>query len=316
MKFSREFKTGLLVISASLVLILGYNFLKNSNLFKKEVAFYVKYTNVEGLSPDASVTVNGLQIGKVKRIAISEKSRDMTVSFIVDKRGFDFSKSSKVRLYSPDLIGGKSLAVIPDYNDPEMAVAGDTLIGDMEQGMMDVIADKVIPLGDDIGNALTSLDTLIGSLNDVMDEEGRTHLKNTFKNLDNTVASLNDATTSVNALLENNNNKITSSIDNIEKASQNFVTISDSLATLDTQKLVTEIENTIAGLDNVVRKLENGEGSLGKLLKDDSLYDNLEGASKELEELMHDLKMNPKRYVHFSIFGKKNKEFSPEEETN
>lgn len=313
MKFSKEFKTGLLVISASVVLILGYNFLKNSSLFKEEVDFYVKYTNVEGLSPDASVTVNGLQVGKVKKITISEQSRDMTVSFIVDKRGFDFSKSSKVRLYSPDLIGGKALAIIPDYNNPDLAVAGDTLLGDMEQGMMDVIADKVIPLGNDIGSVLMSLDTLIGGFNQILDEKGRGHIKNSFENLDNTVASLNAATGSINTLLDSNTKKINSSINNIEKASQNFVTISDSLATLDTQKLVAEIENTIAGLNNVVQNIENGEGSLGKLLKDDSLYQNLEGASNELEELMRDIKLNPKRYVHFSIFGKKNKEFSSEE---
>lgn len=301
------------MLSASIVLILGYNFLKNSSLFKKEVEFFVKYDNVEGLSPDASVTVNGLQVGKVKRITISEQSKDMTVSFIVDKRGFDFSKTSKVRLYSPDLIGGKALAIIPTYDNAGIAVAGDTLMGDMEQGMMDVIADKVIPLGNDIGSVLVSLDSLIGSFNDIMDEKGRGHIKNSFENLDNTVASLNDATTSINSLLENNNKKINSSISNIEKASENFVAISDSLATLDTQKLVTEIESTIAGLNSVVQKLEDGEGSLGKLLKDDGLYKNLEGASNELEELMRDIKINPKRYVHFSIFGKKNKEYSPEE---
>lgn len=308
MKFSREFKTGLLVISASLVLILGYNYLKNSSLFKKERNFYVKYDNVEGLSPDASVTVNGLHIGKVKQIIISEHSRDMTVSFIIDKSGFDFSKTSKVRLYSPDLIGGKALAIIPDYSNSAIAVQGDTLKGEMERGMMDIIAAKVLPLGDDLGLVLAGLDTLIGNLNQVMDEKGRMHLKSSLENIDNTAASLYDAMASVNTLLENNDKKINSSITNIEKASKNFVRISDSLATLDTRKLVTEIENTIASLNNIVVDLEKGEGSLGMLLKDDSLYLNLEGASKELELLMQDIKSNPKRYVHFSIFGKKNKE--------
>lgn len=313
MKFSREFKTGLLVLSASLGLIFGYNFLKNSSVFKKEVEYYVKYKNVEGLLPDANVTVNGLQVGKVKRIAISEDTQDVLVSFIVDKRDFDFSKTSKVRLYNPDLIGGKALAIIPDYSNPTIAIAGDTLVGDMERGMMEVIADKVLPLGDEIGNVLSSLDSLLGSLNEVMDKKGMTHLKNTFENIDHTVASLHNTTNSINDLLDKNDAKISASMDNIEKTSQNFVRISDSLATLDTQKLVTEIENTIAGLDNVVQKLEKGEGSLGKLLNDEDLYHNLEGASKELEELMRDIKVNPKRYVHFSIFGKKNKEYSPEE---
>lgn len=313
MKFSREFKTGILVIGASLVIILGYNFLKGTSLFKEEREFYVKYNNVEGLMPEASVTVNGLQIGKVKQIFISEDTRDITVSFIIDKRGFEIPKTSEVLLYNPGLIGGKALAVIPDYNNPTMAKAGDTLTGNLERGMMDVVADKVIPLGDDLGNTLANLDSLLLSLNKVMDEKGIGHLRSTFENIDNTMATLNNTSNSINTLFESNNQKISATIDNFEKTSQNFVRISDSLATLDTQKLVTEIEQSIASLNNVVNNLEDGEGSLGKLLKDDSLYKNLEGASKELEELMNDIKLNPKRYVHFSIFGKKNKEYSPEE---
>lgn len=313
MKFSREFKTGILVIGASLVLILGYNFLRGASLFKEEREFYVKYSNVEGLMPEASVTVNGLQIGKVKQIFISEDTRDVTVSFILDKRGFEMSNTSEVLLYNPGLIGGKALAVIPDYSNPTMAKAGDTLIGSLEKGMMEVVADKVIPLGDDLGSTLANLDSLLLSLNKVMDEKGIGHLRSTFENIDNTMATLNNTSTSINALFESNNQKISATIDNFEKTSKNFVSISDSLATLDTQKLVYEIEQSIAGINNVVNSLEDGEGSLGKLLKDDSLYHNLEGASKELEELMNDIKLNPKRYVHFSIFGKKNKEYRAKE---
>lgn len=313
MKFSREFKTGILVIAASVILILGYNFLKGTSLFKEERIFFVKYDNVEGLMPEASVTVNGLQVGKVKQIFISEESRDVTVSFMVDSPNFHFSKTSEIQLYNPGLIGGKALAVFPDYDNLQMAKAGDTLIGIMEKGMMEIVADKVIPLGDDLGNTIARLDTLLMGLNEVMDEKGKEHLRSSFENIDDTMASLSKATTSINTLLEANNKKISTSIDNFEKTSNNLVRISDSLATLDTQKLVYEIEQTIAGLNNVVNKLENGEGSIGKLLEDDNLYQNLEGASKELEELMRDIKLNPKRYVHFSIFGKRNKEYSPEE---
>src|SRR5699024_4943348 len=218
-----------------------------------------------------------------------------------------------IQLYNPGLIGGKALAVFPDYDNLQMAKAGDMLIGIMEKGMMEIVADKVIPLGDDLGNTIARLDTLLMGLNEVMDEKGQEHLRSSFENIDDTMASLSKATTSINTLLEANNKKISTSIDNFEKTSNNLVRISDSLATLDTQKLVYEIEQTIAGLNNVVNKLENGEGSIGKLLEDDNLYQNLEGASKELEELMRDIKLNPKRYVHFSIFGKRNKEYSPEE---
>lgn len=313
MKFSREFKTGILVVAASAIIILGYNFLKGTSLFKEERMYFVKYDNVEGLMQEANVTVNGVQVGKVKQISISKNTSDITVSFMIDNKDFNFSKSSEVQLYKPELIGGKALAIFPDYSNPQKAVPGDTLKGTKEQGMMDVIADKVIPLGNDLGNTLAGLDTLLMSLNEVMDEKGKSHLKSTFENIDHTMAYLNEATASITTLLEANNQKINASIANFEKTSKNLVRISDSLATLDTQKLVYEIEQSIAGLNNMVSSLENGEGSLGKLLQDDNLYHNLENASKELEELMRDIKLHPKRYVHFSIFGKKNKEFSPEE---
>lgn len=313
MKFSKEFKTGLLVIAASAVLIFGYNFLKGTSLFKEEREFYVKYDNIEGLMQEASVTINGMQVGKVKQILLSKNARDITVSFMIDKKGFDFSKTSEVQLYKPELIGGKALAIFPDYNNPQKAIPGDTLIGTKEQGMMDVIADKVIPLGNDLGNTLAGLDTLLMNLNEVMDEKGKNHLKNTFENIDHTMVSLNAATSTITSLLETNNRKINATIDHFETTSKNLVQITDSLATLDTQKLVYEIEQSIEGLNNIVNSLEEGEGSLGRLLKDDRLYHNLEGASKELEELMRDIKLHPKRYVHFSIFGRKNKEFNPEQ---
>lgn len=313
MKFSKEFKTGLLVVCASLVLILGYSYLKGANLFKKVREFHVQYPNVEGLSTEASVTVNGLQVGRVTQINITPETQDIQVSFIIEKSDFQFSNTSKVLLYNASLIGGKALAILPDYTNDVIAKDGDRLPGKMEKGMMEVIADKVLPLGDDLGSALVSLDTLVGNLNKILDEESQQHLKNTFKNIDTTIETLHQATHSIHDLLATNTTKINSSLDNIEKASENFVRISDSLATLDAQKLVREIETTIEGLNHVVEGLENGEGSLGKLLNDDSLYQHLEAASVELEQLMRDIKLNPKRYVHFSIFGRKNKEYNSAE---
>lgn len=313
MRFSKEFKTGLLVLCSGIILIMGYSYLKGSNLFKKVREFHVEYPNVEGLSPEASVTVNGLQIGRVKQINISPESSNVKVSFVVDKSDFYFSKSSKVLLYNASLIGGKALAIIPNYESNNIAVDGDVLIGKMEKGMMEVISDKVLPLGDEFGNILASLDTLIGSLNYILDDTRKEHLQSVFENLDGTMASLNEATHTITKLLDDNQTKISSSLDNIEKASENFRSLSDSLATLDTKRLVNEVEHTITNLNQVVSSLEEGEGSIGKLLKDDSLYLHLDAASKELEELMRDIKLNPKRYMHFSVFGKKNKEYSPAE---
>src|SRR5690625_4717777 len=118
--------------------------------------------------PEASVTVNGLPVGKVKQIFISEQSRDVTVSFMVDRRNFHFSKTSEVQLYNPGLIGGKALAIFPDYDNLQMVETGDTLIGIMEIGIMEVVVDKVIALGDNVVNTLAMLETLFKELMDVM----------------------------------------------------------------------------------------------------------------------------------------------------
>lgn len=307
MKLSREFRTGLLVIVAAILSMFGYNYLKGSSLFGVERNFYVVYDNVEGLNPDATVTVNGLVVGRVKTIDLSDDASHLIVSFTIDKKDFNFSKSSKVRLYDSSIIGGKSLAIIPNYSDSSIAVDGDELQGEIEKGMMDVIADKVVPLGNDLSSVVIKVDTLLHSLNTILDDKHQKHLQQAIENVDNTIANLNKTSESLNTLLDNNHSKIDKSLANFEHTTENFAKLSDSLAQINVNLLAEEIENTISSLNSLVTSIEQGEGSLGKIMKDEALYNNLENASEELEMLLRDLRENPKRYVHFSIFGRKDK---------
>lgn len=307
MKLSREFRTGLLVIIAAILSMFGFNYLKGSSLFGSERNFYVVYDNVEGLNPDATVTVNGLVVGRVKTINLSDDASHLLVSFIIDKKDFNFSKSSIVRLYDSSIIGGKSLAIIPNYSDSSIAVDGDELQGEIEKGMMDVIADKVVPLGNDLSSVVIKVDTLMHSLNTILDEKHQKHLQQAIENVDNTIANLNKTSQSLNTLLDNNHSKIDKSLANFEYTTENLAKLSDSLAQINVNLLAEEIENTISSLNSLVTSIEQGEGSLGKIMKDEALYTNLENASEELEMLLRDLRENPKRYVHFSIFGRKDK---------
>ena len=313
MKLTREVKTGILAIGAILLFIFGYSYLKGTNLLEKNRTFFVKYQNVEGLAKGAPVTINGFGVGKVQNIKFADKTGGLIVELTIEE-DFDFSKNSVVRIYSSGLIGGKSIGIFPKYDVNNMAVSGDTLIGEIEDGMLTAVSKALGPLEKKVNNTLAVVDTLLLSVTDVLDENTRENLKAAIENLNSTMRSFNGASKSLDDLLTNNTDKLDRTFTNLDDMSANFVKLSDSLAQLETGKLVSDLQNVVDRFDAMVTGLDNGEGTVGKLLKDDQLYENLEGASRQLEELLQDLKLNPKRYVHISVFGKKQKEYvSPDD---
>ena len=312
MKLTREVKTGILAIGAILLFIFGYSYLKGTNLLEKNRTFFVKYQNVEGLAKGAPVTINGFGVGKVQNIKFADKAGGLIVELTVEE-DFDFSKTSLVRIYSSGLIGGKSIGIFPKYEAGNIAQSGDTLRGEIEDGMLTAVSKALGPLERKVNNTLAVVDTLLLSVTDVLDEDTRDNLKLAIQNLNSTMRSFNGASKSLDNLLADNTEKLNRTFTNLDDMSANFVKLSDSLAQLETGKLVSDLQNVVDRFDALVTGLDNGEGTVGKLLKDDQLYDNLEGASRQLEQLLQDLKLNPKRYVHISVFGKKQKEYvSPE----
>lgn len=314
MKLSREVKTGILVISGILLFIFGYNFLKNSDLFETDRIFYVKYNNVAGLAQSAPVTVNGLAVGKVNSIDFADKNGGLIVTFSVEK-DFDFSKNSTVLIYSSGFIGGNNLGIIPANDGAATAQSGDTLQGDIQAGMIDGIMDKFVPLEKSLEHTLARLDTVLVGISDVLDEDTKKNLRSSISNLNQTMASFNGVARDMKSLLNTNKEKLNSTMSNLDITAQNFAKLSDSLAQIETGELVRNMETTIRKLNNIAEGIDNGEGSVGKLLKDDKLYDNLTGASKQMEQLLEDMKLNPKRYVHFSLFGKRPKQYNAPQDT-
>ena len=309
MKVSREVKTGILAIGAILLFVFGYSFLKGTNLFQDSRVFFVKYENVEGLATSAPVTINGLNVGKVNDIRFADGNGGLVVKFTVDN-AFVFSKSSKVRIYSDGLIGGKSLGIFLEYDPENIAKSGDTLSGAIDGGMLDAVTKALGPLENRLTSTLISVDSMLLSVNDILDKDTRLHLKQAIQNLNGTMSSLNGVSGKLNTLLANNAGKMDRTFTNLDEMSLNFSKFSDSLAQIQTGKLVADLQDVIGRFDAIVTGLDNGEGSVGKLLKDEKLYENLEGASKELEKLLEDVRLNPKRYVHVSVFGKKQKEYA------
>lgn len=312
MRLSKEVKTGILAIGAILLLIFGYSFLKGTNLLDKNREFYVKYDNVEGLAQAAPVTINGLTVGKVQDITFANDKGGLIVKFTIEK-DFNFSRNSIVRIYSAGLIGGKNLGVFPEYDVKNIAKSGDTLRGDIEDGMLSAVTKALGPLERKVNNTLATVDTLLLSVNAIVDEDTRSNLREAIANLNTTLNSFAGVSENLNHILSNNTGKLDNTFTNLDKTAGNLSRLTDSLSKLETGKLVTNLQNVVDRMDKIVSGVENGNGSMGKLLKNDQLYVNLEGASRQLEQLLQDLKLNPKRYVHISVFGKRNKEYeSPE----
>jgi phospholipid/cholesterol/gamma-HCH transport system substrate-binding protein len=308
LKLSREIKTAILVISAILLFIWGYSFLKGRDLFTDYKTLFVEYKNVEGLTVSAPVTINGLNIGKVNSISIKNDTGAIVVEMQINS-DFPISKSSIAEIYAPSPIGGKQLAILPNYEDKVLAVDGDYLKSSSKLGLTDELAKQIEPLKDKIEKLLDNANVMLVNVNQVLDAKSKENLRNSLANLNEILVEFKSASKSVNGMLAENKSKISGTMTNVEKASANFNKMSDSLAKANIGQTVKNLEKTLANVDKMMADLQAGKGTMGKLMKDEALYTNFAKTSKELELLLQDLRLNPTRYVNVSLFGKKNKPY-------
>ncbi|CAA9202323.1 MlaD family protein [Flavobacterium collinsii] len=316
MKLTREIKTAILVIASILLFIWGYSFLKGKDLFTNYKTLYVEYDNVEDLSASAPVTINGLVIGKVTKITINEVTGKLLVELQL-KTDFPISKTSQASLYSPSLIGGKQIKIIPNLTDKDPAVDGQTLTPVVELGLKESLGGKIEPIQVKLEKMLVNIDNLVSGLNNVLDKKGQEDLKKTLAELSQTMEQFHKASGSINTILDTNKGQINGVVSNFNKMSSNFNKISDSLSKADLGKTVRNLNQTLAKVDVLMSNLNSGKGTAGKLLNDDALYTNLAKTSKELELLLQDVRLYPTRYVNVSLFGKKNKPYvAPTEDAN
>ena len=314
MKISRELKTGIVVLLALALFYWGFGYLKGENFLEKSRTFYAEYDNVQGLEPSATVTINGLKVGNIESIYFHPQKRGAIIVKFSVENDIKFSKNSIAQIYSPDFISGKSIKILPNY-DSNNAVSGDTLSGNIEAGILGSLNDQIAPLQSKLDNFLVNANTLLEGFNTIFDKEGQTNLKQSLSKLNATLSTFKNASSSLNTMLAENG-KIDSILSNANVASNNLAGLTDSLNNANLGNTIKKLETTLNNFNTILANVEKGEGSLGKLMKDDNLYKNLEGASKEMEELLREFKLNPKRFVHFSLFGKKQKKYKPEEVEN
>lgn len=314
MKLTREIKTAILVIASILLFIWGYSFLKGKDLFSNYRTFYVEYDSVEGLSKSAPVTLNGLVIGKIEDITINENTGKLLVELQINS-DFPISKSSVASIYEPGFIAGKQIAILPDFSDKIPAANGQMLKSGIKMGLTESLGNKLVPLQEKIEKVMGNADTLISGINNVLDKKAQEDLKKTLAELSKTMEQFHKASSNMNLLLDDNKSKISGTVSNFNKISGDFSKISDSLNKADLGKTVKNLNETLAKVHTVMKGLEAGNGSMGKLLKDDALYTNMAKTSKELELLLQDVRLYPTRYVNVSLFGKKNKPYKSPTDT-
>ena len=313
LKLSKEIKAALFVLLGIFLFLIGFNFLNGTSLFKSENTLYAVYDQVEGLQSGTKVTVNGLTIGKVSSINFLPKTDKILVSFTV-RNDLQFSKNSVAELYEAGLIGGKSIAIIPVYDQETFLASGDTLQSRIKPGLTDVVGSEIAPLQKKLDTVLSDADTLIGALNTILDDQAQSGLNEAFSNLSTTVTNLNTISSDLSNILSSQGKNINTTLENLAETSDNLNQITDSLSQANLKGVITKFESTATNLNLVLSSINSGEGSLGKLIQDDALYNNLEASTKEVELLIKDLKEHPKRYVHFSLFGKKETPYKAEQD--
>jgi phospholipid/cholesterol/gamma-HCH transport system substrate-binding protein len=308
LKLSREIKTGIIVVGGILLFIMGFSFLKSTPIFNNSKTFYAVYKHVGGLQPGTQVSINGFNVGNVNNITFKNRSGDLLVTFSVDSN-FEFSKNSTAELYDTGIIGGKGIQINPVFDGAPFAQSGDTLLSNIKPGLTDLLQQKLAPLQSKIEGAVSNADSLLINFNEVLDEETKRSLRESIKGLNVTVQSFQSSAATLNTILADNKTKLDSSITNINTITTNFSVLSDSIAQVGLTNTIRNLEATISNLDKMLAKIEQGEGTLGKLVNNEELYNNLTEASKELDLLLQDFRLNPKRYVNVSVFGKKQIEY-------
>lgn len=312
MKISNETKVGALTAIAIVVLILGFNYLKGRNLTDRSDTIYAVFPTVRGLAVSNAVLINGLQVGKVADMHEKDKDLSGIIVSIHLTKDINIPKNSVVTI-SSELLGSTAVDIVLG-DAREYATDGDTLATREHLSVMGEFTQSINPAINNANEALVQLQMLIKRLNEIVDPRTQTNIQGIVSSLNATANSLdrllNDKNGSLARSLQNvesvtgnlakNNDKINNTLTNLDKASGNF-------ANLKLDETIKSLNNTMSKLENAVEKIDSKQGTLGLLLNDTKLYDQLLMTNRSLTTLLDDLRVNPKRYVNVSVFGRKDK---------
>ena len=278
---SKELKTGIIAVIIIGISIWGFNFLKGQNLLDPgSRTFKVEYARIGGLSKSSTVTINGLKVGKVDNIEFDtsvEKRGHLLVTFIIDN-DFEFSKRSIVKIYSPNPLSGSNLAIIPNY-DGDMAMSGDLLQGEMEESLFTSIGERLNPLQQKIESVIVRTDSLFGGLNKVLNDNTINGVNTSIANLSATIIDIRKTIEAVNSMVAENQENLKITIENTRNITANFSKVSENINAVDFKEIIDKADEAVGNFNEMSKKINAGEGTLGQLLNDKRMYDNLEAAT-------------------------------------
>lgn len=315
----KNIKIGAIVLVSLFILVWGLNFLKGLNLFKEEKKYNVVYNKVGGLENSTRVMLNGYQVGQVNEVSMNHSTFNIHVGIVLSEN-IRIPLKSVARIASSDLMGTKEIQLIL-YDTSAFHNFGDTLQSDLEKDLREEVNAQIFPLRQKAEALMLSFDSLLGGVQSILTPKAQSQIAQIFKNINLTVASLETVANEISGIMHQEKGSIASIIRNVDSIStalagntqqlnnlfNNLSTFSDSLSQLDIAGTIREADLALRNVHQITDKVNTGYGSLGLLLNDTKLYSNLEKASKELELLLKDLRHNPKRYVHYSVFGSKTK---------
>jgi len=318
MNISNETKVGSLTAISIVLLILGFNFLKGRNLTVKTMHFYAVFENIEGLTSSNAVVINGKQVGTVYSTDGGEDMRKITVALTLNQ-SIKIPDNS-IAVITPSVLGITSIE-IKLGNSQVYKKEGDTLTSIASKGMLADAFQKVDPVLIEVSNMIRALDSVLVTVNSVFDTNTKNNIKSVMANLNNTTASLAISSASLQSIFNtqsgalaktlNNVSEITGTLKNsdkkIDQTLTNLETTTSKLSKLDLEKTLTTINVTISELKNTIEKVNSDKGSIGLLINDPKLYNNLSATSNKLNLLLDDVRVHPKRYINVSVFGKKDK---------
>ncbi len=314
MKYSREIKAGLIAVLAIVGFVFLFQFMKGKSFFVSDNIFYAKFDSVDGLQASNPISINGLKVGQVdKIIPITGKDGKLhfVVRLLIDKV-YGFSRNSSAEIFEPGIMSGKEMRVNLVYDNAAFAKTGDTLKGTSQLSLMSNLSSQVGPVKNQLQSVLAKVDSTVAATNKLLDEQNRREIKALLISLNQTVASFKQTSDNTNKLISSNQKGIENVVSNANETMKSakitvdkYGNVAENINTKQLNQTVERLSEVSNKLNQVVSGIQNGEGSLGKLTKDEQLYKNLNETSANLNDLVKDIKENPKRYINISVFGKK-----------
>ncbi len=315
MKNKKEITAAVITIVAIALFIWGYSFLKGINVLSKDYVIYANYSHVEGLVKSNPVLIHGMRVGLVEKISFNPNNSGSVIVKLLIKNPFPIPKNSVAKIFSTDLMGSKGID-LQLGNSKDYVKQGDTLQSSIEASLAESVNAQVAPLKRKAEDMLSSMDSALISFRTIFNDQTRSDFQNSLHGIRNTVDNMVALTSNADSLMESQKNTIRNILSNAESITanlsanngevanilQNFSALSDSLSKVEIPKTFQKLDASLNKFNSLLAQVESGNGTLGKLIYNDSLYIELEKSSRDLNLLLEDVRLNPKKYVKLSLF--------------